>query len=397
MSDDAWRWFVALDGGDLDGLGGGAGLLRFDWPSKRLVHRFYEGVSGGHNVSIAPGGRHLLLGNFSQQIVLIDAASLEILKRTTTMGIEECDYRFRANTHHLWFDDRNFLCAVGDHLYRFNLDNLDTPVKVGPHRLRTAHELRWTGDRRYILIGDMGPETSGARQVGVFDMQNPTNPSVIKLPGTVWHTCVHPTKNIGYAATYSIFAEDEDYVDWAPAYTREYIFEINLENAKVQRVWSSGAEVPIHLNSDLEFYSGPEGEHLYIAGGGGHRVFEVNLKDFATTRAVLVQPNWFQRFFSFRQRIHNVTGALLRRSIFTATHAILQTLAVTDGRLFDGVYCARVSPDGKYIIAGNRGYNYLRVMERRSLAEVYARRLPTLANGLHLGLHHSEIAPGEST
>jgi len=393
VADAPWRWFVALDGGDLDGLVGAAGLLRFDWPSRRVTHRFFDGVSGGHNVSIAPGGRVLLLGNFSQQLVVIDTGSLAVLKRATTMGIEESDYRLRANTHHIWLDDRQFIGAVGEHLYQFDLDRLDAPpVKMGPHRLWTAHELRATQDKRFILMGDLGPEKSGARQVGIFDRQNPLNPQVVKLPGTVWHTCVHPTRNIGYAATYSIANEGDDYIDWAPAYAREYIFEIDLAAAVVTRVWSAGAEFPIHLNSDLELHE----DRLYVASGGSHTLVEVDLNDFATTRVVTVLPGFLSRRFRGRQARRNVVGALMRKSPYTGLYLILQTLMVTRWRTFDGVYAARVSPDGRYVAAGSRGYNYLRIMDRQTLRTVYQTNLPK-RDGLHLGLHHSEMVAGEAS
>lgn len=388
MSDEPWRWFVALDGGDLDGLIGAAGVMRFEWPSRRVDFRFYGGVSGGHNVSVSPDGRLLLLGNFSQQLVLIDARDLDVVERATTMAIEESDYRLRANTHHLWLDNRSFITAIGDHLYQFDLGDLARPRQLGAHRLWTAHELRWTGDRRFILMGDLGPEHSGARQVGIFDRERPSNPQIIKLPGTVWHTCVHPTRYIGYAATYSIATEKEDYVDWAPAYAREYVFEIDLENARILRVWSSGAEFPIHLNSDLEL----DRDKLYLASGGSHTVVELDIADFATTRVVTIEPTYWTRFFQFRQRLRNLLGAFVRKPL-RDTHLILQTLMVTGGRLFDGVYCVRVSPDRRYVVAGSRGYNYLRVMDRETLADVYHTQLPT-RHGLHLGMHHSEMAAG---
>jgi hypothetical protein len=390
MADASWRWFVALDGGDLDGLIGAAGILRFEWPARKATHRFFDGVSGGRNVSIAPGGAALLLGNFSQQLVLVDTRSLEILRRATTMGIEESDYRLRANTHHVWLSDQEFICAIGDHLYEFKLDRLDAPTLLGAHRLWTAHELRCTGDKRFILMGDLGPESSGARQVGIFDRRNPNDPQVIKLPGTVWHTCVHPTKNIGYAATYSIATEDQDYVEWAPAYTREYVFEIDLESAVVTRVWSCAADFPIHLNSDLELH----GDKLYVASGGSHTVVELDLTDFSTTRVVTVRPGALARLLYGRQGLRDALGAFMRKSPFRDTHLVLQTLLVTRWQLFDGVYAARVSPDGRYLAAGSRGYNYIRIMDRGTLENVYDTRLPTLAGGLHLGLHHSEMIAG---
>jgi hypothetical protein len=98
-----------------------------------------------------------------------------------------------------------------------------------------------------------------------------------------------------------------------------------------------------------------------------------------------------------RQRCRNLLGALIRKSPFANTHLILQTLLVTNGQLFDGVYATRVSPDGRYLAAGSRGYNYLRIMDRRTLATVYDTQLPTLPDGLHLGLHHSELIAGATS
>jgi hypothetical protein len=391
----SWRWYVALDGAELDGLIGAAGLLRFQWPSRRIDHRYYDGISGGHNVSLSPSGKLLLLGNFSQQIVVIDAATLaEVGPRQTTMAIEECDYRLRSDTHHLWYDERYFLAAVGDHLYRFDLQDLAHPERLGAHRLLNVHEARWTGDHRWVLMGDLGPEDAGARQVGVFDMETRQS-NVIRLPGTVWHVAVHPEKPLGYAATYSIATTDQDFVEWSPAYTREYLFEIDLTESRITRTWSAGADFPIHLNSDIELCTQHGPPKLYVASGGSHTVVEVDLTDFASARTVTVTPGWWGRLLGIHQLERNVTGAFLRKSMFTASHLLLQTYQVTRNRLFDGVYCVRVSPDGRHLVAGNRGYNYLRVMDRATLETVWDTSLPRLPGGLHLGLHHSEIVPGE--
>ena len=96
--DKPFSYYVSLDGPHLDGLIGHAGMLRFDWPSKQLSFEYYDGVSGGHNVSIAPNGKIGLLGNFSQQLVLVDMENLKELTRQSTMRIEQANYRLRSNT-----------------------------------------------------------------------------------------------------------------------------------------------------------------------------------------------------------------------------------------------------------------------------------------------------------
>jgi hypothetical protein len=391
-ADEAWRWYIALEGEDLDGRFGRAGILRMDWPSKAVTYRYYDGVAAGHNVSIAPGGKLLLLGNFSQQIVVVDAANLEVLGRQATMAIEECDYRLRSPTHFVWSDDRHFIGAVGDNLYRFDLADLAHPEKLGPHLMLNVHEMRASKDGRYLLLSDLGGESVNARHVGIFDTVKRTS-AVIRLPDTVWHVAVDAERSIGYAATYSTAVEDGAYVQFSAAYTTEYIFEIDLPAAKVRRTWSSAASFPVHLNSDIEYYANGGQPRLYIASGGSHSLIEVNLEDFASTRRVMVLPSFWKRFWNWRQLLRNVIGAFIRKGV-SNTHMLLQTYLAAGWRSFDGVYAARVSPDGRYIAAGNRGFNYLRIMDRSTLKTVYDVKLPRLERGLHLGLHHSEISAG---
>ena len=408
MSDAPWSVYMALDGVHLDGLIGSAGMLRFDWPERKFYINHYEGISSAHNVSLAPNGQLALLGNFSQQIALVDISKphdMRLVGRQSTMYFEECAYRLRSNTHHLWEADcKHFVGAVGDHLYRFDVDDLKNPVNLGPHRLENAHELRWDSGHRYILVGDLGPERFDVRQVCVFDLQEPDpkkRARLIRVQNNVWHNCVHPTKPLGYAFTYSFITDSEDYVSWSPAHVREYIYEIDLPTAKITRTWSSGAEFPIHLNSDVEVTSD---NHLYVASGGGHGVVEIPLDSFDQSRFTLTVPSGFSRFRQIPKRARDLLGAFSRKSLPSSTHYVLQTWQVTGGRVTDGVYAARVSPDGKYVMVGHRGYNYIAVYERKTMKRVYGKVLPFRRDnfrrrpfhrlgwrGHHLGIHHSEI------
>jgi len=408
VNDERFSSYMVLDGLHLDGLIGSAGILRFDWPEKKTYIQHFDGISGAHNISLAPGGQLALLGNFSQQIVLLDISNpenLRIVDRQSTMYFEECSYRLRSNTHHLWLpDNQHFIGAIGDHLYKFNIDDLKSPENLGPHRLENAHELRWDHDQRYIFMGDLGPERRDVRQVGVFDLEEPDpqkRARIIKVQNNVWHNCVHPTKPLGYAFTYSFLTDSEDYVNWSPAYVREYIYEIDLTTAKIVRHWSCGAEFPAHLNSDVEVTADNQ---LYIASGGCHGVLNIGLDTFDRARFAPVLPSVWNRMVQWPKRGKNLLGALSRKAFPSSSHYILQTLQVTDWRVADGVYAARVSPGGGYIVAGHRGYNYLAVLDRQTLKKVYGKTLPFRRDvygepphyrfgwrGHHLGIHHSAI------
>jgi hypothetical protein len=410
MDDERFSVYFALDGPHLDGLIGSAGILRFDWPERKCYIKHFYGISSAHNPSLAPNGKLALLGNFSQTIMLLDIEdpnNIREVARQSTMHFEECGYRLRSNTHHLWYPDSNsFIGAIGDHLYRFDVGNLKAPVNLGPHRLENAHELRWDATRRYILMGDLGPEKKDVRQVGVFDLKEPDpdlRAQVIKVQNNVWHCRVHPEKQVGYALTYSLITDNEDWVNWSPGFIREYIYEIDLPTAKITRTWSSAAEFPGHLNSDVEIYD----DSLYIASGGSHGVLEIPLERFAESRFLTCTPKWTTRAFSIHDKLHTLLGALSRKATPTATHYMLQTLEVSGGRILDGIYATRVSPDGKYIITGNRGYNVISVYDRRTFRKVYEKLLPFRRDvygntsdhyrftnrfmGYHLGVHHSEL------
>jgi len=137
------------------------------------------------------------------------------------------------------------------------------------------------------------------------------------------------------------------------------------------------------------------------------RVLEIPLERFAEFRFLPCIPGFFTRLFSVNDQLHTLLGALSRKATPSSTHYMLQTIQITGGRILDGIYATRVSPDGKYLIVGNRGYNVIAVYDRKTFRKVYEKVLPHrrkvtgvgynhyhLTNrflGLHLGVHHSEL------
>jgi hypothetical protein len=70
----------------------------------------------------------------------------------------------------------------------------------------------------------------------------------------------------------------------------------------------------------------------------------------------------------------------------------------------DGIYAARVSPQGNYLVTGSRGYNVLTVYDRKTFKQLYSKLVPFRRDryrksphyrlgwrGYHLGFHHSEV------
>lgn len=412
MDRERFSVYYAIDGPHLDGLIGNAGILRFDWPEREYYIKYFDGVSGAHNPSIAPNGKLALLGNFSQQILLLDVSNphdMREIARQSAMSIEESRYRLRSNTHHLWYPDcEHFIAAIGDHLYLFDIHDLKNPTNLGPHHLENAHELRWDASHRYIIMGDLGPERQDVRQVAVFDLEEKVprkRSKIVGVQNNVWHCCVHPEKPVGYALTYSFLTDHDDFIDWSPAYVREYIYEIDLPSAKITRSWSCGAEFPIHLNSDVEVSN----DCLYVSSGGNHTVVEIPLENFAGSRVLHVVPPFWIRGLQLRQKLRNVVGGLARKPTITNTHLLVQSFEVSNWRIVDGVYAARVSPQGNYLITGHRGYNVITVYDRKSFSEVYTKLLPFRRDvyhespfyrlglrGYHLGLHHSQVVDRQS-
>jgi hypothetical protein len=213
------------------------------------------------------------------------------------------------------------------------------------------------------------------------------------MPGTIWHVCCHPTRPIGYAATYSVSLLSYETADRVPLFTREYLLEIDLAEARVTRHWSSGANFPIHLNSDIFVHIDEQGrEFLYVSTGGSGTVVEVELRNFRESRVLEVLPPLLVRVANTRTAIRDIWEAAARAPLNVRTDQVVQTLEVTRGSVFDGVYATRPSPDGKYLVVGHRGYNWIGVYDRCSFERVWERSLPRHEGG-HLGMHHAAVQP----
>ena len=89
------------------------------------------------------------------------------------------------------------MTAIGDHFYRFDLDRLQKPEQLGPHRVMLPHAMKLTASGRYVCYGSMDSPRFGrqgeAKHVGVFDLKS-GEATAIRLPATCWHVVAAPRR-----------------------------------------------------------------------------------------------------------------------------------------------------------------------------------------------------------
>ena len=131
-----YAFHIALDGNGINGLEGLAGVCVFLYNPADETYaykiRFYDGIAAGHAVSVNPSGTVGFLGNAGQHLLFYDATNLEEIARISTLRFEATTHSLQGSTHLAWTSDREFITAIGANFYRFSLDRLDSPERLGP-------------------------------------------------------------------------------------------------------------------------------------------------------------------------------------------------------------------------------------------------------------------------
>ena len=131
-----YAFHIALDGNGVNGLEGMAGvcLFLFDPADNRYAYKivYYDGIAGGHAVSVNPSGTLGYLGNAGQHLLIYDAQTLAEISRISTLRFETARTSLQGSTHVVWLSDDEVVTAIGEHFYAFKLNDLEHP------RRRTA-------------------------------------------------------------------------------------------------------------------------------------------------------------------------------------------------------------------------------------------------------------------
>lgn len=395
---------IALDGNGINGLEGMAGicLFLFEPETNRYAYKiaYYDGIAGGHTASVNPSGTVGFLGSTGQHLLFYDARTLDEIARISTLRFEPAPTALQGSTHLVWLSDQEFITTIGAHFYRFSLDRLESPERLGPHLVKLPHAMKLTHSGRYLCYGSMdspeGARTGEARHVGVLDMQTGES-RVVPLPATCWHVVAHECADVFYSVSFRV--EPQDYVnyqEWAIAFLKEYAFEIDAAEGRVIRHWSAGREVPAHINSDITLSR----NELIFCNGASQSVVLLDRDSFASFRIIDECPGMVEQFARPREVAAQVFEVFTRGNFFTNSRHFLSALRVSRFALLDSIYACQLSRDQTLLFTANRGLNHITIYDYPSTELRLRIPMPPIQDYLpwlgvnadsRLGFHHSVL------
>jgi hypothetical protein len=399
-----YSFHVALDGNGINGLEGMAGVCLFLFNpadnSYAYKIKYYNGIAAGHSVSISPGGTHGFLGNASQQLLFYDASTLEETARISTLRFEANDTSIRGSTHLVWLGDTEFITAIGDYFYKFDLNDLTKGERLGPHKLKLPHSMKLTPSGKYICYGSMdNPRMRGdgeAKEVGVWNMET-GEATRIELPATCWHVVSHPTRDLFYCVSFRVLPQDNvDYHEWAIAFFKEYAFEIDAESKQVLRHWACSRETYAHLNSDVTISD----KELIFCNGASQSILFIDLDNFSDFRVIDERPDLRTAMQHPREMATQVFDSFARGSFFGNSRHFFGALRVSRFTLMDSIYGCQLSQDQSLLFTANRGLNHISIYDYPSNTLRSRVKMPDLHEFVptmskiadpRLGFHHSYL------
>jgi hypothetical protein len=152
----------------------------------------------------------------------------------------------------------------------------------------------------------------------------------------------HPREDVFYAVSFRVLPQDYiDYHEWAMAFLKEYVFEIDAEAKQVVRHWAAGRETPAHINSDLTLSD----QELIFCNGGSQSIVLLDLASFAEYRVIDERPAAMEQLRRPREIVTQVYDVLARGGVFTSTRHLFAALRVSRFSLLDSVYACQLSRD----------------------------------------------------
>jgi hypothetical protein len=235
-----------------------------------------------------------------------------------------------------------------------------------------------------------------ANQAGVFDLEK-REARVVRLPATVWHLGVHPTKDVFYAPTQRCAPQGTEFVEYPIAHFKNYLFEIDGESATVTRHLAIPKDLPGSLTSDVVVTE----EHVLYNACASGVVVRVDLATLSRIEYLDEKPGVGQVLRNLPVAAANLLETFSRANVPANTHVLLKGLRATRGSAIDGSYGLAVSPDGRHLFSAHRGLNEVIVYAYPSLVEERRIPFPSIRRFFpehfgrlcdpRLGFHHSTL------
>lgn len=359
-----YRFHVALDGNGLNGLEGLAGVCQFLFDPADNAYAwkitYFDGIAGGHAISLNPGGSLGFLGNTGQHLLIYDGTDSRELARQSTLSYESTDTSLRGSTHAVWLSEHEFITAIGDHFYRFDARRLAEGVKLGPHGVKLPHALKRSASGRYLVYGSMDhPRLGEAREVGIYDLQT-GEARRVELPATCWHVAADPARDLFYALSFRVLPQEgRDWHEWAMAFLKEYAFEIDAASGRVLRHWAAGREVPAHINSDVVLSDG----ELIFCNGASQSIVMIERERLAGWRMIDERPDLATVLGQRKAVGTQIADAISRGNVLNETRHFLSALRISRWAVLDSVYACQLCADQSLLFTANRGLNHITVYD----------------------------------
>ena len=173
-------------------------------------------------------------------------------------------------------------------------------------------------------------------------------------------SCRRGTSDLFYSVSFRVEPQDyEDYHEWAMAFKKEYVFEIDAADKAVVRHWSGGREIPAHINSDLTLSD----TELIFCNGGSQTIVCIDLESFSKFRIIDERPDLATQLAHPREVATQVYDVLARGNLFTSSRHILGAMRVSRFSLLDSVYAAQLNKDQTLLFTANRGLNHITIYD----------------------------------
>ncbi|TXI25707.1 MAG: hypothetical protein E6Q67_00385 [Roseateles sp.] len=395
-----YRFHIALDGNGLNGLEGLAGVCQFLFDPADDTYAwkvcYFDGIAGGHAVSVNAEGTIGFLGNTGQHLLLYGGADSQELGRQSTLTFESNDTSLRGSTHAVWLSEHEFVTAIGDFFYRFDARQLGRGERMGRHGVKLPHAIKRTASGRWLVYGSMDhPSRGEAREIGIFDLQTGVARR-IELPATCWHVAVDASEDKFYALSFRVLPQQgQDWHEWAMAYLKEYAFEIDAESGQVLRHWAAGRDVPAHINSDITLSD----RELIFCNGASQSIVMIERAGFARWRMIDERPDWSTLADNRAAVAGQLADAFTRGSAVPDSRHFLAALRISRFAVIDSVYACQLSADQSLLFTANRGLNHITIYDYPSNRLRLRVKMPPLQNFVphvrpgdpRLGFHHGTL------